>query len=102
MTIVTDKEIHTLVNEIHNGFINKSNKRHNEVGLVLEAAGNSVLGVVEMAAQEPSSEFQPVVSHAAKGSTLAERLRELSDLHRDGILSDDEFAAAKGKLLAGL
>jgi hypothetical protein len=39
---------------------------------------------------------------AAAEPTLAERLRELADLHKDGILSDDEFAAAKAKLLAGL
>lgn len=103
LTIVTDKEIHTLVNQISNGVFNKSTKGHNEVGLVLEAAGNSVLGAVEGAAQVPASESQPVaVSHVAKAPTLAERLRELADLHRDGILSDDEFAAAKGKLLAGL
>lgn len=70
---------------------------------MLEAAGNSVLGVVEVAANQPVSEFQPVVGgNAAKGPTLAERLRELADLHKDGILSDDEFAAAKRKLLAGL
>lgn len=103
LTIATDKEIHTLTNESHNGFVTKSNKGHNEVGLVLEVAGNSVRGVVRVAAHEPVSEPQPaVVSPAAAKPTLAERLRELADLHKDGILSDDEFAAAKAKLLAGL
>lgn len=102
LTIVTDKEIHTLINQIHNGVFNKTTKGHNEVGLVLEAAGNSVLGEVELAHQ-PASELQPVVAgHLAAGPTLAERLRELADLHKDGILSDEEFTAAKGKLLAGL
>ena len=28
-------------------------------------------------------------------------LRQLAELHRDGVLSDAEFAAAKAKLLAG-
>jgi hypothetical protein len=103
LTIATDKEIHTLTNQSHNGFVTKSNKGHNEVGLALEAAGNSVLGVVGVAAQEPVSEPQPaVVSPAAAEPTLAERLRELAGLHKDGILFDDEFAAAKAKLLAGL
>ncbi len=103
LTIATDKEIHTLNNQSSNGFVSKSNKGHIEVGLALEAAGNSVLGVVRGAAQESVSEPRPaVVGPAAAEPTLSERLRELADLHKDGILSDDEFAAAKAKLLAGL
>jgi len=43
-----------------------------------------------------------VVRPAAAEPTLSERLRELADLHKDGILCDDEFAGAKAKLLAGL
>jgi len=103
LTIATDKEIHALNNQSSNGFVSKSNKGHIEVGLALEAAGNSVLGVVGVAAQEPVSEPQPaVVRPAAAEPTLSERLRELADLHKDGILCDDEFAGAKAKLLAGL
>ena len=103
LTIATDKEIHTLTNQSHGGFVTKSNRGHNEVGLALEVAGSSVLGVVGVAAQARVSEPQPaVVSLAAAEPTLADRLRELADLHKDGILSDDEFAAAKAKLLAGL
>ena len=33
--------------------------------------------------------------------TLVEQLRELSQLHQDGSLSDDEFEAAKARLLDG-
>ena len=109
LTIATDKEIHTLTNQSSNGFISKSNKGHNDVGLALEAAGNSVLGVVGDAVHKPvlephpASEPQPVVvSQAAAGPTLADRLRELAGLHNEGILSDDEFAAAKAKLLGEL
>ena len=103
LTIATDKEIHTLNNQSSNGFVSKSNKGHIEVGLALEAAGNSVLCVVGVVAQASASEPQPaVVSPAAAKPTLSERLRELADLHKDGILTDDEFAAAKAKLLAGL
>jgi hypothetical protein len=36
------------------------------------------------------------------GSSAADRLRQLADLHRDGILSDDEFAAARAKLIDAL
>jgi hypothetical protein len=32
--------------------------------------------------------------------SLATRLRELADLHDSGVLSDDEFATFKAKLLA--
>ena len=35
----------------------------------------------------------------ADHDTLLRRLRELDDLHRDGVLSDEEFAAAKQALL---
>lgn len=103
LTIATDKEIHTLTNQSSNGIVTKSHKGHNEVGLVLEGAGNSLLGLVGVAAREPMSESQPaVVSPAAAKPTLAERLRELAGLHKDDILTDDEFAAAKAKLLAGI
>jgi hypothetical protein len=37
---------------------------------------------------------------AAAGADLPARLRELGELHRSGALSDDEFVAAKAKLLA--
>lgn len=105
LTIVTDKEIYTLINQIHNGYMKKVAKGHNEVGLVLENAGNSVLDIVEVATPEAPPEPHQVETHpaaAAPRPTLSERLRELADLHRDGILSDDEFTAAKTKLLAEL
>ncbi|KMO77121.1 hypothetical protein MCHLDSM_02685 [Mycolicibacterium chlorophenolicum] len=31
---------------------------------------------------------------------IADELRKLADLHRDGILSDDEFNSQKAKLLS--
>lgn len=111
LTVATDKEIHTLTNQSNNGFITTSNKGHNEVGLALVAAANAVLGVVEVevAALEPGSESrsgaesQPVgVNQGAAAPTLAERLRELADLHKEGILSEEEFGAAKAKLLGEL
>ena len=33
---------------------------------------------------------------------LRDRLRELAMLHQEGILSDDEFASAKAKMINGL
>lgn len=107
LTIATDKQIHTL--------ISTSNKGQNDVGLALEAAGNSVLHANGVTSQEPVSQSQPatepppaaergaiVSNEATAGPTLAHRVRELADLHKDGILSDEEFASAKAKLLGSL
>lgn len=109
LTIATDRAIHTLTNQVHNGFMNTSNKGHNEVGLALEAAGNSVLGSVGnvqpggTVAAQPSGAVQPQEATQSAGApTLSSRLRELAELHNEGILSDDEFSAAKATLLAGL
>jgi hypothetical protein len=35
----------------------------------------------------------------AAGSSMGDQLNQLADLHQRGILTDDEFAAAKAKLL---
>ncbi|MEJ7743275.1 MAG: SHOCT domain-containing protein, partial [Nocardioidaceae bacterium] len=110
LTIATDKQIHTLTNQSSNSVgLKTSNKGHNDVGRVLEVAGNAVLGVVEVEPQpvvataviaadpEPAPASQP-----AAAPTLSDRLRELADLHKESILSDEEFAAAKAKFLGGL
>ncbi|WP_157805193.1 DUF2510 domain-containing protein [Mumia flava] len=116
LTIATDKQIHTLTNQRHNGVMKTSDKGHNEVALALEAAANAVLGVHPSAPQDSATRdalsaaaagfdadrhaappSQPVI-----GSTVGERIRDLAALHRDGILSDEEFAAAKAKLLGAL
>lgn len=41
----------------------------------------------------------PPPQAAALGSDLTAQLQQLSQLHNAGVLSDDEFAAAKAKLL---
>lgn len=110
LTIATDKQIHTLTNQTTNSVgLKTSNKGHNYAGRALEVAGNAALGVVEV---EPQPVADAPVIAAAPGlaaatrptaaPTLSDRLRELADLHKDGILSDEEFASAKAKLLSGL
>jgi len=42
---------------------------------------------------------QAVPAQAAP--SMADQLNQLADLHKQGVLSDDEFAAAKAKLLGG-
>lgn len=110
LTIATDKQIHTLTNQSSNSVgLKTSNKGHDDVGRALQVAGNAVLGVVEdesrpvVAAPSIAADPEPApASQAAAAPTLSSRLRELADLHKEGILSDEEFAAAKAKLLGGL
>jgi hypothetical protein len=110
LTIATDRQIHTLTNKTTNSVgLKTSSTAHNDAGRALEVAGNAVLGVVEVdphpvvdapviaAAPEPAGATQ-----TAAAPTLSERLRELADLHHEGILSDEEFASAKAKVLGGL
>lgn len=104
LTIATDKQIHTLTNQRHNGVMNTSNKSHNDVGVALEAAGNAVLGI-DPARHTFAAEAQPQTTAAdatAAGPTLSGRLRELAELHKEGILSDEEFTASKAKLLGSI
>jgi hypothetical protein len=107
LTIATDKAIHSLTNQTANSVgLKMSNKGHNEIGRALEAAGIAVLAEAQPApaVDAPAVPAPQPAGPAQSGtpSTLSERLRELADLHKDGILSDDEFASAKAKLLNGL
>jgi hypothetical protein len=113
LTIATGTQIHSLTNETPGSVGKKANKGHNEIGAALEAAGNAVLGAsptpAHLSETPPPTAMEPLsqVPAAALATptsepTLASRLRELSELHTEGILSDDEFAGAKAKLLGGL
>lgn len=110
LMIATDRQIYTFSNQIPNSVgLKTAKKSHVDVGLALEAAGNAVLGIDSSstgdarAAALPSA-VQPEAAVAAQTSppSLADRLRELATLHQEGILSDEEFASAKAKLLGGL
>lgn len=105
LTITTDKQIHTLVSTSKGG--------QADVGLALAAAGQSVLGEVgvtapesksrpRLTAEQPSTAAPEAAVHAAAQPTLASRLRELAELHQDGVLSDEECSSAKAKLLGSL
>lgn len=121
LTIVTDRTIHNLTNQAHNGVMKVSRKEHNQVALALESAGNAMLGVEVPASPAPMGDATPTASvmdpaqathvapalapPVARGTSempISDRLRELAGLHRDGILSDEEFAAAKAKVLGDL
>ena len=52
------------------------------------------------AAQQAVAQQQPAAPAAAAGGVdIVAELQKLSGLHQQGILSDEEFAAAKAKLL---
>lgn len=110
LTIATDQRIHTLTNEVHNGVMTVTKGDHNDVGLALAEAGDGVLGALGLRSQQipggDSNRASPQTSTPAERAsvpsaepTVGDRLRELADLHRDGVLSDEEFASAKAKLL---
>jgi len=109
LTIATDRQIHTLSNQAQNSVgLKTAMKGHVDVGLALEAAGNAVLGVDSSStADAGAAAISPAVQPEATATStsppsLSDRLRELATLHQEGILSDEEFASAKAKLLSGL
>ncbi len=110
LTITTDRQTYTLSNQVPNSVgLKTAQKGHVDVGLALEAAGNAVLGIdssssadAGAAALPPAVQPETVVAAQASPPSLADRLRELATLHQEGILSDEEFASAKAKLLSGL
>lgn len=117
LVIATDKQIHTLTNQVKNELgIPFLKNEHAEVGRTLEQVGNSVLRTLGVIPPEPATDYQPATASSPGASNqagtvnqatvskpgLTERLRELAGLHAEGILDDAEFAAAKAKLLNNL
>jgi len=67
-----------------------------------EALKTAILGARARLRQAPAQ--QPVVVQAAPAaapaeSSVADKVKQLADLHAAGVLTDDEFAAAKAKAL---
>ncbi len=56
-----------------------------------------------MAAQQAApAPAAPAAAAPAGGAIDYEQLKQLGELHTAGVLSDEEFAAAKAKVLGGL
>jgi hypothetical protein len=47
----------------------------------------------------PQQEAPPQAAAPAAGPSMADQLQQIADLHQQGVLSDEEFTAAKAKLL---
>lgn len=50
---------------------------------------------------EPQAAAAPAAAGPGAGSDTVARLQELASLHASGVLTDEEFAAAKQKVLGG-
>jgi hypothetical protein len=50
-------------------------------------------------APPPQQQYAPPPQQAPAGPSMYDQLQQLSTLHDQGALTDDEFAAAKAKLL---
>lgn len=112
LTIVTDHQVHTVTNE-QQGPLGVSLPASNDgLGQRLVSVGKRVIansppehkGVLESSSrgkqsdgEESAPEKQP--RKEAGRADVVEKIRELSSLHEDGLLTDQEFSAAKGRLL---
>ena len=70
-----------------------------------EAEQNARLNALEQqqpAAQAPAPQaYAPPDAAPAAGPSLLDQLNQLDGLHQQGVLTDNEFTAAKAKLLGG-
>jgi len=57
--------------------------------------------MAEMQAQQASTAVAPAAAPAPAGDDMMAKINQLSQLHASGVLTDEEFAAAKAKVLAG-
>ena len=49
----------------------------------------------------PPQQAPPPDAAPAAGPSMADQLQQIATLHQQGVLSDDEFTAAKAKILGG-
>ena len=111
LTIVTDKKIHTLTNQVKTVGAPIVKRECESVGEALERAGNSVLTALgrgpamSNAPALPSGQVDPPQRQSSPSMStedIAKRLRELDELRKEGILDDADFAIAKRQLLEKL
>jgi hypothetical protein len=78
----------------------KSRARHQAADAQAEAEQDQRIGDLEQqqAYQQPQ-EATPPPAAPAPSSPMLDQLNQLAALHQQGVLTDDEFTAAKAKLL---
>jgi|SRR5215469_2353929 len=67
-----------------------------------QQGGYQQQGYQQQGYQDPQQQYAPPQQAApAAGPSVADQLQQIATLHQQGVLSDDEFAAAKAKILGG-
>lgn len=99
----------TIVTEDNTFSLQAHGARTYKVALSLATAGTALLesaakGTPPSAAAAPTAQITPPTTQATgtsstPASDLATQLRDLAALHEGGVLSDEEFAAAKARVL---
>jgi hypothetical protein len=77
-------------------------QRKSEERAYAEADQNQRIDNLEQQQQyapPPQQQYAPPPQQAPAGPSMYDQLQQLSTLHDQGALTDDEFAAAKAKLL---
>jgi len=64
-----------------------------------EASQDDRISQLEQQQQAPPPQAPPPQAAPAAGPSMGDQLQQLAALHQQGVLTDDEFAAAKAKLL---
>jgi membrane protease subunit (stomatin/prohibitin family) len=63
------------------------------------AMGRNQAAHAQQQAQAQQAQAAPAVQAAAPTKDVTTELQKLADLHKSGVLTDEEFAAAKKKVL---
>ncbi len=93
LSIGTDKQVYQLSSS-------QSMASEQKAAMSLEAAGRAVLDAKRHSELVAPTAVQPASPPAPPAQkSVAEQIRELAALHSEGILSDEEFTAAKNRLL---
>ena len=82
--------------------VGRHSGRQREEAAQAEADQNQRLADLEQQQYQQQQYQQPPPQQAAPaGPSMLDQLNQLTELHQQGALSDEEFAAAKAKLLGG-
>jgi outer membrane murein-binding lipoprotein Lpp len=76
----------------------KSAARRQDDQAQAEADQNARLGDLEQQSAQQQQPPPPPAASASASSPMIDQLNQLAELHKQGVLTDEEFGAAKAKL----
>jgi Short C-terminal domain len=79
--------------------VGRHSGRQREAQASAEADQDQRISDLEQQQAPPAQYQQPPPQAAPAAPSMIDQLNQLNDLHQQGALSDEEFAAAKAKLL---